>query len=685
MSVELGWEALIRRDLEAASDQFSQGLRLNPENPEAYVGLARTMILMGRQSEAQPLAMQAASLAQNNVHVMLLRAELLGEQGKRADAAQIIRQVISRQPSNSFALALLGEQRLRQGYWEDGITLFSQSLNNDVDGRGFAHVREVVVDMSEAVAANKIPKVEALKLVNKLDYSTPNNSTGFFAMARRAIQANQPLQRKQGQAPASAAASKAHVAHRLEAVNNQRQISQVDARRAAPSNTRTSNSASMQRQREERRRRERERESRDAHFELDLPNIKDQHEIDFVKSIRRERQLNHQILEGLSELGRPDWPSDQPEPLDTLPRMVPAVSILSSSLEDYKKDPFKVTQGPLVTQIYLERCLNAMLQRIPAQLSGTIAIMPEEVTQLEVNLVDGLIEDLTSVVTTDLQDIELSDPKVCALGTFLGEAAVRAYEAAWEYKSVPTNSRILHGGQRFDPFELAKQWLEAKNKDTVILQTLCAQVASLLDSGKPHTSTHEFIDLTAGLRDEQVTIRLAELWSLYRIKLARVPAPEIARDIKILETTDKVIIFEMTSKWTSPMPAWMWSRGKMRDSGKLAVAYIRATGEFVNMASVKGFARAAQGLVDGLDETTATKLIDALQKYHLPGGALIRNEAAATQAAERHDQPVRAPHLRRASQTDGELVFWEVFSKQARCWRLRYAKDAALPWRLIQG
>ena len=75
MSVELGWEALIRRDLEAASDQFSQGLRLNPENPEAYVGLARTMILMGRQSEAQPLAMQAASLAQNNVHVMLLRAD----------------------------------------------------------------------------------------------------------------------------------------------------------------------------------------------------------------------------------------------------------------------------------------------------------------------------------------------------------------------------------------------------------------------------------------------------------------------------------------------------------------------------------------------------------------------------------------------------------------------------------
>lgn len=684
MSVQLGWEALIRRDLEEAANQFSQGLRLNPENPEAYVGLARTMILMKRQNEAQPLAMQAARLAPNNVHVLLLRAELLGEQGKRAEAAQLIRQVISKQPSNSFALALLAEQRLRQGYWDDGITLFSQSLNNDVDERGFAHVREVIVDMSEAVAANKIPKVEALKLVNKLDYSTPNNSTGFFAMARRALQSSQPLQRNSKQATRPAASqSQAQALHRMASANNARSNNQVDARRAAPTNTRTSNSSNAQRQRQERRRRE--KQARDAEFELDLPDIKDQHELDFIKSIRRERHLNNQILEGLSELGRPDWPSDQPEPLDTLPQMVPAVSILSSNLEDYKKDPFKVTQGPLITQIYLERCLNAMLQRIPTQLAGTIAIMPEEVTQLEVNLIDGLIDDLNAVVTTDLQDIEFSDPKVCALGTFLGEAAVRAFEAAWEYDSVPTNSRVLHGGQRFDPFELAKQWLEAKNKDTVILQSLCAQVASLLDSGKPHTSTHEFIDLTKGLRDELVAIRLAELWSLYRLKLARVPAVEIARDIKLLETTEQLIIFEMTSKWTSPMPAWMWSRGKLRDSGKLAVAYIRETGEFVNMASVKGFARAAQELAEGLDESTATKLIEALQKYHLPGGTLIRTESAASQASERYDQPVRAPHLRRANQTDGELVFWEIFSKQARCWRLRYAKEAALPWRLIQG
>lgn len=683
MSVQLGWEALIRRDLEEAINQFGQGMRLNPENPESYVGMARALILMGRPNEAQPLAMQAARFAPNNAHVLLLRAEMLGEQGKRADAAQIIRQVTAREPSNGFALALLGEQRLRQGYWEDGISLFSQALNNDHDERGFAHVREVVVDMTEAVAANKIPKVEALKLVNKLDYSTPNNSTGFFAMARRALQAGKALERNVSGATASPPQQRASTmsAHASQPQRSQQQTNRTSSRRAAPSSTRD-NASNV---RERARQRREEQRARDAHFIVDVPDISDQHELDFVKSIRRERQLNHDILEGLATLGAPGWPSDHPEPLDTLPTMAPAVSILSANLEDYKKDPFKVTQGSLITQIYLERCLGAMLQRIPTQLAGTITMLPEEITQLEVNLIDGLIDDLDAVVTTDLQDIEFSDPKVCALGTFLGEAAVRAHEAAWEYHDVPTNSRILHGGQKFDPFALAKKWLEASNKDTVILQEFCAQIAALVDTDKAHTATHEFIDLTKGLRGELVTIRLAELWSLYRLELARVPSVEIARDIELLESTDKVIIFALASKWTSPMPAWMWSRGKLRDSGKLAVAYLRDTGEFFNMASVKGFAQVAEHLVDGLDETSATRLIEMLNKYHLPGGVLIRTESAANQYGERYDQPIRAPHLRRASQTDGELVFWEIFSKKARSWRLRHAEGAALPWRLIQG
>ena len=319
MSVQLGWEALIRRDLEEAINQFGQGMRLNPETPESYVGMARALILMGRPNEAQPLAMQAARFAPNNAHVLLLRAEMLGEQGKRADAAQIIRQVTAREPSNGFALALLGEQRLRQGYWEDGISLFGQALNNDHDERGFAHVREVVVDMTEAVAANKIPKVEALKLVNKLDYSTPNNSTGFFAMARRALQAGKALERNASGATASPPQQRASTmsAHASQPQRSQQQTNRTSSRRAAPSSTRD-NASNV---RERARQRREEQRARDAHFIVDVPDISDQHELDFVKSIRRERQLNHDILEGLATLGAPGWPSDHPEPLDTLPTM----------------------------------------------------------------------------------------------------------------------------------------------------------------------------------------------------------------------------------------------------------------------------------------------------------------------------------------------------------------------------
>ena len=688
MSIEQGWEAVIQRDFDRAEAHFTDVARTTPEAAEAYVGLGRVRVLQGQPQQAEKLAQHALSLNPRDADAQLLVAEIAGEQGRRAEATSQIRTVLAREPAHGFGLALLAEQRLRQGYWDDGAALFTQALNADRSGLAFSHVRNVLVDMSEAIAANKIPRNEALKLLNKIDYNTPNHTTGFFAMARRAIGQGVVLHHtaqaagepRAPQRPSSQPARPQHVpGQRLEhAKTPQAGMAQV-----VRETERAPKKPAM--------RRDPLRRATPKGMELNLPDIKDDQQLDFMRSIHSDRRLNAQLQDDLMDPGRPDWPSQQLNKLDDMPPIAATSgSALSSSLQDHRDDPFRVTSGNLYSQIYLDRCLEKMLQRVPVQLAGALAISPEEVSQLEVNLLDGMLDEFDDLVTSDLQELELSDARVCALGNFLGESVVRAYGAVWEYNEVPARSRVLIKNHAYSPFEVAQRWLAASDPDEVTLQEFTALVEQSMNRASIDTiRKHEHIDLTSGMRSDVLRIRLAELWSIYRLKLSGTPAIEIGRELEVKEEHKDALIFDLGKRWVPKLSSAQQQRGERTNSSGqevYALAYIRNTGEFHVLASTKGVAQCIAAMTDELTPQNAPILIKLLSDYHTPQGRLLRNDRDVARSSSARGAQLHKPQLRQgAASGETELVYWVELGERVQAWRLRHAPDAALPWRLVRA
>ena len=102
-----GREAFEQGRDDDALPELQEALRLEPQNADAYLYLARVQWRAGRPEEAKLAAANAASFGKKDPEPCLLLARIYLEQGQRTAALQAARQALERDPQNSAAQALL--------------------------------------------------------------------------------------------------------------------------------------------------------------------------------------------------------------------------------------------------------------------------------------------------------------------------------------------------------------------------------------------------------------------------------------------------------------------------------------------------------------------------------------------------------------------------------------------------
>lgn len=197
-SITHAWHELSQGNYAQAERIFQQYINEGNDAAEALRGMGRVALHRGDVKRAEALARQSMSLDANG-DVQLLIGEILGAQGKRREAERFLSNAVEYNTSDAYARALLAEQIIRQGRWEEGTNQFIRALSDDDDGDGFRCLQGVLCDLVDAFHAGRIPETEAMKFVNRLDYSVPKTGPemqAFFGEARRSIASGTPLQRR---------------------------------------------------------------------------------------------------------------------------------------------------------------------------------------------------------------------------------------------------------------------------------------------------------------------------------------------------------------------------------------------------------------------------------------------------------------------------------------------------------
>lgn len=688
MSIDQGFHALASRRLDDAQIAFTSALRNNELDVMALIGMARLSLLRGRTQDANDFLARAEQRGQGPL-LQVTRAQIVGQQGRRAEATALLQQVIAGNPHDALALAVLAEQRLRQGYWDEGANFAVKAIMRDRDGQALAHVCEITYDMSEAVAQNKIPAREALKFINKIDYGTGNETSSFFAQARRAFSSGEVLRQQprpaapRPPAPAQATSAPRPVSQPAQRQQTPPQQAQRPRPVSRPASGVTHTTTSLQSQRDQQRA-SNQRMQPDRSHERGLGALRG-HQPDFLLSIRKERELNEELQRSLGSMYLAEWPSDHDTSIDTIAMPESSQASVTEQLASYRQLDFRVTDGSILSQIYMDRCMSLMLNLIPTQLVGTVVLHPHELAQLELNVIDGLLEEYPEVFTGDLGELTLTDPKTTALAKFIGEAIIRAYGGTWEYHEPPSESQIHFGRETISPYKTALEWMGAQNPYDVNTNDLVEYAAELSSQANQLVaSSYQHIDLLDGLRGDLLRNKLAELFSFYRIALARVPSTEIAPALEVLSNTEKLIVFELPEEWCPTMPTSMLARAKRMRSNKYAIGYRRVTGEFVMMGGRAGFVRCLPDLAEGLDPSTKQAIVEALAQYHIPGAMVLSTEQSAQRIAQvTQNSSVTGPRLQKLRDGSTELVIWEVYQKQPRAWVIKHSPEGTPSWSMF--
>lgn len=678
MSTSSGWEALRAGDAQAARQQFEQALRVDEQDFDATLGLAKALMSLGDPDSAQPLVLRLRAL-HDNIDAKIARAELLSHQGKRNEAIATIRQAQEQHPL-PYLSALHAEQRIRQGYWDEGSDLFIQAIGKSVDRDAFSHLIKVVADVSDAVAQGRIRPTEALAFLNRIDNFTPSNSPQtklFFATARRAISQSQALPtpdvpvtltRHVGGGGSARSSSPPPTPSR----SGGERPSSAPARRQQPSG----GASPARRQLNE-------------GLDVDVPELRMGASTPFMELMREDRRNNEklqQIVTSFAQLDTESWPSDRRNDLDTIPSLIDTGTPISEQFDGLQSDPFRVTDGSIFSELYVERALQAILLRVPAQLAGTILVHPSEVSWLELNATDGMLDDIELVtIDLDLDDTFTTHaaPREVALGAFLGHAITRHQLGVWEYDNVPERSVVRVGDQTFEPFAVAKRWFASPGREDVSLVRFIASAREAIPKSRFVPLMYEYIDLTKDLTDLPLRVRLGELWSTYLARYATVVPSEISADIEVVHKDPNVVVFTLPKRWCPELGAsvadgWM-------DGERLALAYLRRTGEFMFTARASSLEATLDHFADDLTSETVGRVLEFIARYHCPRATVITDPRQAARAAQISGQEISAPVLRAGSKLS-QVTFWTLRGKTAQQWTLRHDDDASvMRWTLSKA
>lgn len=126
--LQLGEEALQRKDFELAICYFTTAVVYKPNSDKAYLDIGRAYFLKKAYPEAIVSFKQAIKLNYSSVSAHFLLAECYRLLNKFPEAIAEYKITLQLQPENYLALVYLGEIHLTQGLYNDAISYFKKAL-----------------------------------------------------------------------------------------------------------------------------------------------------------------------------------------------------------------------------------------------------------------------------------------------------------------------------------------------------------------------------------------------------------------------------------------------------------------------------------------------------------------------------------------------------------------------------
>ena len=132
---ERGRYYMAGEDWYSASEALLECLRLNPAHAEGTAALAECYYSLGEFDEALSWVRKARILARNNASVANLEAVTLIALGRLDDAAQVISDVLAREPYNREALFAAGELDIARGRSAEALLRYRDAARRYPDDR----------------------------------------------------------------------------------------------------------------------------------------------------------------------------------------------------------------------------------------------------------------------------------------------------------------------------------------------------------------------------------------------------------------------------------------------------------------------------------------------------------------------------------------------------------------------
>lgn len=687
------WQAYHGGNYERAARLFE-----DRSGPDALAGKALTLLAAGRGGEAAAMVEHRLQRAPSPQLEALL-ADVRGRQGKRSEAERILTNTISRRGEGGFYSSLRGEQRIRLGKWEEGTNDFIAAVNQR-DERTIPHLQQVVADMVDAVSARRIPREDAARFINRIDYSASEKTqaiNSFLAAARRALNANRRLDRSDIKEPWSVVdGSESTPAGPPGRANRRRNRPSQRPSSAPPSapppevertgsdranSDHPSPAQSTPKRSDELQQRLAERPEQPPRE--DEPTV-DAKQKNMSAVMQQERRENESLQDLVADVQPPIWPSDTEEPIDVIePIGFSDHSILrgSSSIETAN---FRITGGEISVEITLERCMHNLVAAAQAKKPTTLALVPESIPRVELNLLDGFLEDMPELDKLYRDESEVDDARPLGLGKFIGECIVQSYGGIWHH-AVPAEESVIHLGDHIlDPIGLAREFFDADDFDAVSLRRIINEAEDAIDTSTSFPTFTDYLDATSGLEREALSMRLAELWVGYRFSLPDTAVQEIAAGLEITEVTPNVIAFAIDA---DHVPGVIVDHlpGGLDARGRAPMAYLRNTGEFLLPAIRKHFCRLVETTEgkQGLRRDVAPTIAGWIRDLFRPGWNVAADKKSAVSLRKKHSlSDLKAPKLRQKGDAAVLRLHAVDESGERRSIKLLYDDSRKLPWEL---
>ena len=132
---EQGKNALALEDWYTAAEAFIECLRINPAHAEGTAALAECYYELGEFDEALVWVRKARTLARGNMSLANLEALALTALGRLEPAAQIVSEILAREPYNREALFASGELDIARGRAAEALLRYREAVNRYPDDR----------------------------------------------------------------------------------------------------------------------------------------------------------------------------------------------------------------------------------------------------------------------------------------------------------------------------------------------------------------------------------------------------------------------------------------------------------------------------------------------------------------------------------------------------------------------